>query len=355
MPEFLKGPILIDAFHSIAVLGGLAAALYAHHRYLRATFSKGKQMRFKRQVRTLVAVLLAMLAAILLLPLGDMRGDLLQLYGLVVSATIALSSTTLVGNALAGIMLRTIRTCKPGDHITVGDHFGRIWDMDLLHTEIQNEMGGDLTTLPNLYLVTHPVRVMRESGTLLSVELSLGYDAPRAEVERLLKEAAVKTGLGSPFVDIRELGDYSVTYSVAGVLEDFSELLKTRRELRARVMDALHAGGVEIVSPAFMNTRAYPPGQTFIGKVPVGEDEALETSPDELIFDKAEQAKTIEELNGKLQEHEEQIAELNELAATADKDDVREAALKEREALAKKIEMLRALIESKSAKMTDER
>ena len=124
-------------------------------------------------------MLVGILFLILFLPLGDtLRGQLLSLYGLIISATIALSSTTLVGNIMAGIMLKTIGNCRPGYYITVGDYFGRISEMDLLHTEIQTEER-DLTTLPNMYLVTHPVRVMQTSGTVIYVELSLGYDVSR--------------------------------------------------------------------------------------------------------------------------------------------------------------------------------
>ncbi|MGB8329288.1 MAG: hypothetical protein WCE62_04110 [Polyangiales bacterium] len=47
-----------------------------------------------------------MAAAALQLPIGDApRGQLLSLLGLLVTAAIALSSTTLLGNAMAGIML----------------------------------------------------------------------------------------------------------------------------------------------------------------------------------------------------------------------------------------------------------
>jgi small-conductance mechanosensitive channel len=341
------------SLQSIAVLAILGGGLYLAFSYLQQHFV-GKEMEqhnFRRQIWHVVAVLVAILLAILLLPLGDMRSDLLQLYGLVLSATIALSSTTLVGNALAGIMLRTIRTCKPGDHITVGDHYGRISEMDLLHTEIQNEIGGDLTTLPNLYLVTHPVRVMRDPGTILSVELSLGYDTPRRKVEQLLVQAAEATELGQPFVEIRKLGDFSVTYSISGVLNDFGSLLKKRRELRARVMDALHGAGVEIVSPTFMNTRSYAPDRTFISEVPAGVDVALEDSPDALIFDKATQAKSIEELREKLQSQEARLKECDELIANSGKAQVSEAAARNRAAIQSRIDRLRSLIEAKEAKL----
>jgi small-conductance mechanosensitive channel len=349
--------LIIVALHSIAVLAILGGGLYLAFSYLQQHFTssdKGQEaQKFRRQIWQVVAVLVSILFAILLLPLGEMRSDLLQLYGLVLSATIALSSTTLVGNALAGIMLRTIRTCKPGDHITVGNHFGRISEMDLLHTEIQNEIGGDLTTLPNLYLVTHPVRVMRDPGTILSVELSLGYDAPRREIERLLVEAAVATGLDQPFVEIRNLGDFSVTYSVSGVLNDVGSLLKKRRELRARVMDTLHGAGVEIVSPTFMNTRSYSPDRAFISEVSAGVDEALENSPDALIFDKATQARSIEELREKLLSQECKLQECNELIANSGKEQVTEAAARKRDSIQAGVDRLRSLIEAKEAKLND--
>ncbi|MBT8099210.1 MAG: mechanosensitive ion channel family protein, partial [Gammaproteobacteria bacterium] len=173
-------------------------------------------LKFRRQLIQVAGVLIGILCIILFMPFtNQLRGQLLSLYGLIVSATIALSSTTLVGNIMAGVMLKMIGTCRPGNYVTIGDYFGRITEMDLLHVEIQTE-DRDLTTLPNFYCVTNPVRVMRESGTLLSVELSLGYDVSRHDIERLLNGAATQCGLESPFVQILTLGDFSVTYRVSG-------------------------------------------------------------------------------------------------------------------------------------------
>jgi small-conductance mechanosensitive channel len=134
--------------------------------------------------------------------------------------------------------------------------------VDLLHTEIQTEER-DLTTLPNMYMVTHPVRVLRSSGTILSVEVSLGYDVPRPVIEKLLIQAATDTGLESPFVQIRGLGDYSISYAIAGMLTEVKNLLQKRRELRARTIDALHAAGIEIASPAVLSVRQFPQQHVF--------------------------------------------------------------------------------------------
>ena len=40
-----------------------------------------------------------------------------------------------VGNVMAGIMLKTIKSCRPGYYNTVGDHLGQITTMGLL-TEV---------------------------------------------------------------------------------------------------------------------------------------------------------------------------------------------------------------------------
>lgn len=271
-------------------------------------FSSRPHLKFRYQLLQVGGVLLAVLFIILFVPFSDtLRGQLLSLYGLIISATIALSSTTLVGNIMAGFMLKAIGSCRPGNYITVGDYFGRISEMDMLHTEIQTEER-DLTTLPNLYLVTHPVRVMRQSGTLLSVDVSLGYDVSRHKVEELLVRAALDTGLETPYVQIQHLGDFSVSYRVSGLLKEINNLIDKRRDLRARTMDALHGAGIEIVSPNFMNTRALAEGQTFIAK-DVKKPVVAATSTDSMVFDKAEKAESVSNLREKLAEIEARISD----------------------------------------------
>jgi small conductance mechanosensitive channel len=346
---------LMIALQAVATLVVLAVvARFANNRLVKH-FEGKPHLGFRRQLIQLAGVLAIILALILFLPLdGELRGQLLSLYGIVVSATIALSSTTLVGNVMAGIMLKTIKSCRPGYYITVGDHFGRITAMDLLHTELQTEER-DLTTLPNLYLVSNPVRVMRTSGTLLSVELSLGYDVSRHEIEKLLLAAATESGLESPFVQIRELGDFSVTYRVSGLLTEVNRLLDKRRELRARTMDALHAAGIEIVSPNFMNTRNFDTSEQFIPDVEaVEEPVAAGTSTDALVFDKAEEAESVTKLREQLEAAQERIKVCRDLAGDESKPDAANAAATEIETLERKIERLTVLIDRKEARISEE-
>ena len=314
-------------------------------------FSSRPHLKFRYQLLQIGGILLAVLLIILFVPFSDtLRGQLLSLYGLIISATIALSSTTLVGNIMAGFMLKAIGSCRPGNYITVGDYFGRISEMDMLHTEIQTEER-DLTTLPNLYLVTHPVRVMRQSGTLLSVDVSLGYDVSRHQVEELLVQAALDTGLETPYVQIQQLGDFSVSYRVSGLLKDINNLIDKRRDLRARAMDALHQAGIEIVSPNFMNTRALTKNQTFIAK-DVKKPVVATTSTDSIVFDKAEKAESVSNLKEKLAEIETRISDSDAKKAKPPSEQGQIAASAEKEKLRAQAEKLSELIARREANIS---
>jgi small conductance mechanosensitive channel len=281
---------------------------------LRRQPHRGGEGRIPGQVILLALTGVCVVLIVLALPVSEAsRGQLLALLGVGLTAVIALSSTTFVANAMAGLLLRAVKCFHPGDFIRVGDQFGRVTERGLFHTEIQTE-DRDLTTLPNLYLISNPVGVVRASGTIVSARLSLGYDIGRATLEPLLKEAAEKAELQDPFVQVTQLGDFSVTYRVAGFLPEVKHLLTARSTLRKRIMDTLHGAGIEIVSPNYMNQRVLKPEAIAI---PVGADTAPlpdvaaePEAPDALIFDKAEQAEEIENLRA---EQERITAEIKEL------------------------------------------
>lgn len=289
----------------LIVLTSVVILLVLTERALRSRETSRAQPRFATHLLMLVASLAGLVAIILTLPIAsDTRGQLLNFLGLVLTGAIALSSTTIIGNAMAGVMLRAVRNFSAGDLLRVGDHFGRVSERGLFHTEIQTETR-DFTTLPNMYLVSTPVTVIRSSGTLIATELSLGYDANRAEVEKRLLNAAKAVGLEDPFVHITDLGDFSVTYRIAGKLVDQKEkqgrtsaplILTNESRLRGAIMDALHGAGIEIVSPTFMNTRAFATEHAFVSE-PKRFAEAEPDGPaaEEVMFDKAEVVSKLED------------------------------------------------------------
>ena len=304
---------------ALILVGSVVVLLVANYLLLGRDPAVPAEDRLRRQLAMLALTGVAVVAVILSLPIaGAERAQLLGLLGLLLSAAIALSSTTFMGNAMAGFMLRVVKNFRGGDFLQVGDHFGRVSDRGLFHVEIQTE-DSDLTTLPNLYLVTHPVKVVRAEGTVVSATVSLGYDVPRARVEELLLGAATQVGLAEPFVRILDLGDFSVCYRAAGLLSDVKQLLTTRSRLRAAMLDALHGAGIEIVSPSFMNQRALPPERLFVPAA-VPQVPPPEVAPEATVFEKAEEAGVREQLTAEYAQLQQQLAELGKARAAASDD-----------------------------------
>jgi len=341
-------------FGAIKVVIVIAAA-YGIHRFINGRLNQRPGSHYRGQLVTLAIVLLSIVLVLVVLPIDhNLRGQLLSLTGILITAVIALSSTTYVGNVMAGAMLRSIKNCRPGDYVQIADYFGRISEMDLLHIEIQTEER-DLVTLPNLFMVTNPMRVLRNSGTLVSVSLSLGYDVSRKVIEKQLIVAAKNAKLEKPFVQITDLGDYSVTYRVKGLLTDLSKLLATRRLLRACVLDQLHGANIEIVSPTFMNQRVFPKESQFVpAKVFDNSQEVQTPSPDAVVFDKAAKAETLESLRAQLDEVAESIGALEEKIKETDRPEVIQE-LKERIGnLTEKGERWKKLIEAREIKLKND-
>jgi small conductance mechanosensitive channel len=327
---------------SAAVLALAVGALLAARTVLRVG---GGHSTLSRQLTTLAIVAAALLALILTLPIDEaLRGQLLGFIGVILSAALALSSTTFLGNMLAGVMLRIMRNFRPGDFLRVEGHFGRVSARSLLHTEIQTE-DRDLTTLPNLYLVTHPMTVIQASGAIVSATVSLGYNVPRTRVESLLLQAAQRSGLTEPFVHLVELGDFAVTYRVAGLLAEVKQILTARSALRAMMLDELHGAGVEIVSPTFMNTRSLRADDRVIPAAGHAEaaPETAEGRPEDVVFDKAEQAESVEKMRLALEELERRIADVQ---PGEDGEGDRAAAKERKASLRAAMERLRERIET---------
>jgi small conductance mechanosensitive channel len=295
---------------TMAVVAGL---WLAHWLLIRRSKEMGAGKRFPRQLWMLGLSGLALVIMIVVLTGGDqeLRNVLLSGIAVLFSAVLGLSSTTFISNAMAGLLLRMMRNFHAGDFIRIGEEFGRVTEKGLFHTEIQTE-DRDLVTLPNFYVATNPIRVVRSSGTIVSATLSLGYDVARLRVENLLKQAAEDAELQEPFVHIIELGDFSISYRVSGFLPEVRQLRTARSNLRKTAVDRLHGDGIEIVSPHFMNQRPLDrdskiiPAKMAAPKPKLEDDDQAEA----IIFDKADEAEAKETLQ---YEREQTTAKLEEL------------------------------------------
>ncbi len=334
-------PLMATLVFGVIVIVGI-------RKLLNKKFAGQADKNMKLQLIVLLFSLVVLVVVIIVSPVSDnQKGQILGLIGIVLSAAIALSSTTFLGNAMAGLMLRSVKAFKPGDFVSVADSFGRVTERGLFHVEIQTEFR-DLVTLPNLYLVTNPVKVVRSTGTVVSAEVSLGYGVSRSRVKDAMLQAAQRCGLQEPFVHVIRLGDVSVVYRISGLLTEVKQLLSTRSRIRECVMDELHAAGIEIVSPTFMNTRQLSAEEKIIPKI-IRDDESpkSEAAPEDVVFDKAEEAESVEQLRHKSEAMRTEITTFEKLLKETKDDDERARIEMQIDRLRKTREAIGARLEAK--------
>lgn len=327
MDELLKiGSALIPFLLTIIVV---VLLLIASHKVLLGNKSIHQEAKLPRKLILLLLYIIGVIGIAIALPVSEStRNQVIGLIGILLSGVIAFSSTTIVANVMAGIVLRFTKPFRTGDFIRVDTFFGRVTEKGLFDTEIQTEQR-DLIAFTNSFLISHPLQVVRSSGTIVSASLSLGYDLHHSRVEPLLIKAAELSELEGPFVQILELGDHAITYRISGLLTEVKSMISSRSKLYMNIIDCLHDDNIEIVSPSFMNQRKLPDDMVIlpVKSRPI-EKVAEDSKPEDLIFDKADEAEAKErtemelleqlaqvELALKTAEGETKVQKQNELAA----------------------------------------
>ena len=286
----------------------------------RASLTEGAALVL--QLLTWAGAVILALTFVVALPLTDtIRGQILSLLGIVLTALIALSSTTFVSNAMAGVMLQATKPFRPGDFIEVDGVFGRVTRRSLVHTRLQTETR-DFTTLPNMLLVNQPVKVLHREGTIIQAEVSLGYDVDHHQAEAQLVQAALAAQLDEPYVLVVELLDHAVVYRVAGFLADFNTPISARSHLRRQILDTLHQANIEITSPSVVAQRQQSgdirtlPARTIRHKPDL---QSSDTSPEQKIFDSADEAAAKEQIKLDILDLKEQISTQKTLIKSMEK------------------------------------
>lgn len=313
-------PLLISTTLVVMCIAIIRWLLLTRQRELTA------EQRLPRQLLVVVAVLIGVITVTLTLPVSDSsRNQVLALIGVLVSGVIAFSSTTIVANLMAGLVLRFNRPFRTGDFIRCNEYFGRVSEKGLLDTEIQTEQR-DLIAIANSYLVNNPVSVIRSSGTLITANVSIGYDVHHSEVTSALEQAAISAGLEEGYAQVMALGDFSISYRISGLLTEVKSLVTARSKLHKAILDELHNNSIEILSPNYVAQRPTEPSQRFMAVKSSHKDAVEETEGHEAVaFDKAEKAEQHEQ---SIQVLQEDIAAIREKIAAADKQE--KAALQKR-------------------------
>lgn len=311
----------------------IVLAFWVNQWLLSRTKDIAKTRKLLRQIVSFFIVLIGTILLIVFIPEQILsqpnKEQVLTILGAVFSGAIALSSTTLLGNIIGGLMNQAIDELEIGAFIKVGEYFGCVKSVGLLYTAIQTDDSSTLN-IPNLYITSNPVRLYSKTNPFVSATLSLGYDVHHDDVKKYLAEAVERAGLTNAVVVVDSLGDFSIVYTVHGRIpgnkekpgllgksatnEQIKDLLGKRSELKEEVLNVLHLNEVEIVSPTFMNQRQTPeifiPSKRKIQKSLKSEKE--ETNVSETLL--SETADEVGKQNKKdeLVEKEEEIKKMKE-------------------------------------------
>jgi len=221
-----------------------------------------------RRIVSLVVWGLGIAVAYPYLPGSDSEAfrGLSVLFGLMVT----LGSTGLVSQAMSGLVVVYSRALRKGDFVEIGEVQGVVSEVATLATKIVN-IRNEEVTVPNSVLIASPIRnyskLAGTHGTLLSAQVTIGYDAPWRQVHALLVEAARRTPSvrqePAPFVYQRALSDFYVEYELFVSIDRPIDRVPILSALHANIQDAFNAAGVQIMSPHFF---AQPPNAVVVPK-----------------------------------------------------------------------------------------
>lgn len=177
-------------------------------------------------------------------------------------ALFSLSSTAIVSNVIAGVILTYTSAFRIGEVIKIGDTLGIATARRLLTTRLRT-LKNEEVSIPNAVVlnshVTNFSTLARGEGVILHTTITIGYYVPWQKVHELLLAAARATPFvlerPAPFVLQTSLNDYHISYQINVYTDKPREMLNIYSALHYNIQDQFNAAGVEIMSPGYLALR----------------------------------------------------------------------------------------------------
>jgi small-conductance mechanosensitive channel len=171
---------------------------------------------------------------------------------------LSLGSSTAISNMIAGYMMTYRRALKVGDRVKIGSAIGEVMNIRLQVIHLRSPKNEEII-IPNSQILTSEVlnysSLARTRGLILHTEVGVGYETPWRQVEAMLLIAADRTeGLpkeSRPFVRLKKLGDFAVTYEVNVYCHDVKAMHRLYTLLHHNILDLFNEYGVQIMTPAY--------------------------------------------------------------------------------------------------------
>ena len=178
---------------------------------------------------------------------------------LFIGIVFSLGSSSAISNIIAGYMMTYRRAFKVGDRVKIGEAIGDVIEMRLQVTHLRSLKNEEIV-IPNSQIL---------SGEVLNYS-SLARDArpdPAHGSRHRLRDAVAagrgdaagrrrraRRGLAAeprPFVLIKRLGDFAVTYELNVPCRDVPAMAALYTALHQKILDVFNEHGVQIMTPAY--------------------------------------------------------------------------------------------------------
>ncbi|MBL7118965.1 mechanosensitive ion channel [Candidatus Bathyarchaeota archaeon] len=187
---------------------------------------------------------------------------LLQVLGtgfvIVLTFAIGLFTSSVLGNLIAYGVLSNVSEFKRGDRVQIGETYGDVDSLGFFFTRIRT-IKNEIVSIPNLGVFTKQIQNFSSMRTvLIYIPITLGYDINKDVVKKLLVKCAEKTeniltaDKYKPFVLLRELGRYTVTYEINVWTRESNKLIEIKSELIDNILSGFKRAKIELLSPTYV-------------------------------------------------------------------------------------------------------
>jgi small-conductance mechanosensitive channel len=161
----------------------------------------------------------------------------------------------IVSNLVSGIILLVDKSIKPGDVISVGDHFGRVGNMGARYTSVDTRDGREYL-IPNEDFITQRVANWTYSSDLvrLFVKFNTTYDSDPRKAQAAAMEAALSVERvlkkPAPACMLCEFGATSIEFELWFWIRDpAAGVVNVKSDVLLALWDTLDKQGVNIPKP----------------------------------------------------------------------------------------------------------
>ncbi|HET6555387.1 MAG TPA: mechanosensitive ion channel domain-containing protein [Dyella sp.] len=180
-----------------------------------------------------------------------------------VGLMVSLGAAGIVGQAAGSFTIVYSRIMRVGDLIRSGSSEGVVLQVGLFATRIRTLTGVEIS-IPNTVVLGNQLHNFSRNpdgaGMWLTTGVTIGYDTPWRQVQKMLLDAADETALvektPAPFVLQTALSDFYVEYLLHVRITDASQRLGILSELHSRIQDRFNTSGVQIMSPHYVTDPA---------------------------------------------------------------------------------------------------